>query len=338
MAPPLVAGRYEILGLLGAGGMGTRLPGARHRARRGGRAQDAPRGARRRAGGARALPPRGQARAARDPPERRARRSTSASTRATSSSPWSSSTASRSRRCSTRERLSCRARRRRSPSRHLRRRSARRTRAGVVHRDLKPDNVLAREGRARRRHRLRHRARARAPSGAKTTGGIVGTPAYMAPEQVEGAPDIDARADVYALGVMLYEMLTGERPWQGDVAARHRRGAALRPPPDPRVARRDLPAALAELDAALHGARPARDRLATTDDVARRARDALGGARESLRSRHRAASPRRRRLVSPRPKVEATRPSPFSRFATPAPPRTTTSPKGSPTISSTCSR
>jgi serine/threonine-protein kinase len=118
--------------------------------------------------------------------------------------------------------------------------------AGVVHRDLKPDNVLiAHEG---RRVVLTDFGIARAVGGGhRTFGAPIGTPAYMAPEQVEGAPDVDARADLYALGTMLYELLTGTPAWSGEspyvVAAKR----LYAPPPDPRTLRPDVPEPLALL-------------------------------------------------------------------------------------------
>jgi serine/threonine protein kinase len=83
---------------------------------------------------------------------------------------------------------------------------------GVVHRDLKPENILI-DGRGRPRIADFGLAKLREGPGELTQSGqVLGTYRYMAPEQVEGAKHVDHRADIYALGVMVYEMLTGSLP------------------------------------------------------------------------------------------------------------------------------
>lgn len=139
--------------------------------------------------------------------------------------------------------------------------------AGVLHRDLKPENVIvARDGRAVITDFGIARAVVQGEVG-RTGGGIIGTPAYMAPEQVEGSSDLDARADLYALGVMLYELLTGAAPWPGDSAFAIAAARLLRPPPDPRKLVPELPEVAAELVMKLM-ARQRDDRFASADATA----------------------------------------------------------------------
>ena len=92
-------------------------------------------------------------------------------------------------------------------------------RHGVVHRDIKPANVLLSDGRPLIADFGIALAVAQAGGGRVTETGLsVGTPHYMSPEQATGDRDVDPRTDVYALGCVLYEMLTGEPPYQGTTA------------------------------------------------------------------------------------------------------------------------
>ena len=85
---------------------------------------------------------------------------------------------------------------------------------GVVHRDLKPSNVMwLPDGTAKVMDF--GIARSRRFEGLTQTGAFVGTPDYVAPETIEGR-GTDHRSDLYALGVLLYELLTGQRPFAGD--------------------------------------------------------------------------------------------------------------------------
>jgi serine/threonine protein kinase len=95
--------------------------------------------------------------------------------------------------------------------------------AGVIHRDLKPDNVIVLQRGGRPFVKLVDfgLAKAVSPSAGQkqtTVGIIMGTPQYMAPEQAAGLP-VDSRADLYALGLVLYELLTGEPPLTGETAS-----------------------------------------------------------------------------------------------------------------------
>lgn len=92
---------------------------------------------------------------------------------------------------------------------------------GVIHRDLKPANVIVDWDGNPVVMDFGLALRTRSDESRVTQEGtILGTPAYMAPEQVSGDPDtVDATADIYALGVMLYEMLTGQLPFNGSVAS-----------------------------------------------------------------------------------------------------------------------
>jgi len=118
-------------------------------------------------------------------------------------------------------------------------------RLGVIHRDLKPQNIMIdKEGMAR----IMDFGIARSVSGKGITGAgvMVGTPEYMSPEQVE-SKETDQRSDIYSLGVILYEMVTGRVPFEGDtplsVAVKHKTEV----PPDPRQVNTQIPEELSHL-------------------------------------------------------------------------------------------
>lgn len=118
-------------------------------------------------------------------------------------------------------------------------------RLGVIHRDLKPQNIMVdEEGRVR----IMDFGLARLPrSEEKTEAGVVmGTPAYVSPEQVEGLP-ADARSDLYALGIILYEMLTGSVPFRADTPMSLALKHVFSMPRDPRAINVEIPESLSRI-------------------------------------------------------------------------------------------
>src|SRR5258708_252234 len=111
---------------------------------------------------------------------------------------------------------------------------------GIIHRDIKPVNVLMDRA---RRPILSDFGIAKVLASTKELtrpGAGVGTPEYMSPEQVEGE-QVDGRADIYALGIMLYEALTGRTPFIGDNYPAIAHSHIYETPPDPRIFNRLIP-------------------------------------------------------------------------------------------------
>ena len=115
---------------------------------------------------------------------------------------------------------------------------------GVVHRDIKPANIMKlKDGKIK----VTDFGIARITSQSKTaTGTVMGTPSYMSPEQLAGAK-VDGRADLFSLGVMLYEMLTGEKPFTGESVATLMFRIANTPHSPATALRTDLPEGIEQI-------------------------------------------------------------------------------------------
>jgi serine/threonine-protein kinase len=176
-------------------------------------------------------------------------------------------------------------------------------RRGVVHRDIKPDNVLAHDGHALVTDFGIARAISAAATGPALTivGMAIGTPAYMSPEQGAGELEIDGRTDIYALGCVLYEMLTGRTPFGGMGAEAMAMMHQNAPVPSVRAMRADVPlgvdravaralakgpgerfASAADFAAALE-----ESRVATAATTPRSSMTAVGATLSSIRSARR---------------------------------------------------
>ncbi|MDP1826530.1 MAG: protein kinase [Archangium sp.] len=141
---------------------------------------------------------------------------------------------------------------------------------GMIHRDIKPENLLLnRDGIVKVadlglvKHLGERDAQAAGPSSTMAdrdflgSDMVMGTPAYMAPEQVIDAANVDARADVYSLGCTLYELLTGRPPFEGDLAAQVLSMHVADTPVPPAQRNHRVPAELSDLTLKMMAKRPA---------------------------------------------------------------------------------
>jgi serine/threonine-protein kinase len=121
---------------------------------------------------------------------------------------------------------------------------------GIVHRDLKPDNLYL-AARANGGHIIKVLdfgiSKALVTGIATQTGDVLGSPAYMSPEQMRSTKDVDARADVWSLGVVMYQLLTGRLPFGGDSLPTLCMSVLNDDPVPPEEMRQDLPHGLSQV-------------------------------------------------------------------------------------------
>ncbi|MBW4437328.1 MAG: protein kinase [Pleurocapsa minor GSE-CHR-MK-17-07R] len=186
-------------------------------------------------------------------------------------------------------------------------------RQGVVHRDIKPSNIMIdQDGNAFLMDFGIARLAAGSAEGLTQTGFAVGTPGYMAPEQGMGLDNIDLRADIYSLGVMAYQMITGRMPFSAETPLAIVMKHINDPVPSVRALNPDLPEAL-DLAIAKALAKKPEDRFASAIDFADELTRAVGKLSTSnlrpdaLRAAARAAvEDIQKRRAERQPQIDAT--------------------------------
>jgi serine/threonine-protein kinase len=195
---------------------------------------------------------------------------------------------------------------------------------GIVHRDIKPANIMLLDDGT---IRVADFGIARITESSKTaTGTVLGTPYYMSPEQIAGKK-VDGRTDLFSLGVTLYELLTGEKPWKGGESI----GTLLfqitsDQYPDPLQIRKDLPPAiLAVIDKALK--KNPDERYQTGTEMADAIRAVMAGTPAAAQKPPQQAAPAPAPAPQPAPKPA---PAPAAAQPKPAPAPLAAAPKPAP--------
>jgi len=188
---------------------------------------------------------------------------------------------------------------------------------GFIHRDVKPKNImLTKDGVAKLADMGLARQASDATIALEEAGKAFGTPYYIAPEQVLGAPNIDARADIYSLGATLYEMLTGRPPYSAptpqQVMEKHVTSTVT--PPD--HVNPDLSAGISEVVEVMMSRRP-QDRYRSADDLLMDLRSVASGeppriAREKVGMQDMMQGLAAGEGIDPRAPPPSSPPSPFA--------------------------
>ena len=148
---------------------------------------------------------------------------------------------------------------------------------GIIHRDLKPGNILFDQYGNSFLSDFGIARLTQSSSATLTGGAILGTPAYMSPEQVQGGLEIDGRSDIYSMGVILYQLLSGKTPYRADTAAKLMMMHILEPVPHILDEKGDLPPAFDEIiEKAM--AKDPDDRFQTTVDLSKSVEKAIKSA------------------------------------------------------------
>jgi len=175
-------------------------------------------------------------------------------------------------------------------------------RRGAVHRDIKPENILLADGQALVADFGIARALGSGDERLTETGLTLGTPAYMSPEQAAGDKTLDARTDIYSLGIVLYEMLAGEPPFAAPTAQAMIARRMLESPKPLTELRETVPEGVAAAVARALAKAPA-DRFATAAEFARALEE--GSARTAAVPAPPTGEPTRQDHAPERPRARA---------------------------------